>query len=45
MGKITWPNGATSYGPFKNDKRHGSHDYTFEDGSKEKILYDNDNKV
>ena len=28
-----------------NDKRHGSHDYTFEDGSKEKILYDNDNKV
>ena len=45
IGKITWPSGITSYGPFKNGKRHGAHEFTLEDGSKKKILYDNGEQV
>ena len=45
MGKITWINGDTSYGPFKDGKRHGSHDYTFSDGTKQKVLYDKGKEI
>ena len=45
MGKITWPDGTTSYGPFKNGKRHGTHEYTYADGTKSKILYQNGEEI
>ena len=45
MGKITWPSGDSSYGPFKNNLRHGTHEYTYPDGSIKKILYNKGKKV